>query len=222
MLPFDAILFDLDGTLIDSESVAVLAVLECMHAYGVQVDKSDAEVLTGRKWSFAFDFIFKKYATELAAKPRAKIENEIIALYHERLKTDFKTIPGAVEWVKTLVPHLRLAVVSGSSRGEITWALEKMGILSFFERIFGSEDYRESKPSPEGYLKALKELKLDPARTLIFEDSTAGITSALGANVTVVAITAANHTKQDQSHARDHIRDYTGLKLESLSRWSAK
>ncbi|MGZ3687945.1 MAG: HAD family hydrolase, partial [Bdellovibrionota bacterium] len=109
-------------------------------------------------------------------------------------------------------------LVSGSHRSEILWALDKLQIRSHFQVILGAEDYPRSKPAPDGYEKALKTLAVKPNRSLVFEDSTAGIRSARDAGTWVVAITGTNHFKQDTSEAHHWIPDLREVNVDWISK----
>ena len=111
--------------------------------------------------------------------------------------------------MRSLVGHFQLALVPGSSRHEIHWAMDKIGIRDCFEVILGAEDYPLSKPAPDGYLKAMRLFKADAASTMVFEDSEAGIASARAAGLFVVAITSTNHFGHDTTSANLHISDLT-------------
>jgi HAD superfamily hydrolase (TIGR01509 family) len=203
-----AVLFDLDGTLIDTEPAAAAAVAQCFGEWGIQVAPTDASYITGRTWASAFEYLFKKYKLPLSAD---EASGRIMDRYREALERQLVVVPGAPESVQALAGHCKLALVSGSRRSEILWALEKLGIRQCFQSILGAEDYARSKPAPDGYLKALGQLGVEGSDGLVFEDSSAGIASARAAGLWVVAIRATNHFAQDTSQAHESIQDLTGV-----------
>lgn len=204
----DTILFDLDGTIIDSEPAALQAILDCTKKWGVPVTHEDAATVAGKKWEVAFDLLYQKFQMPLPVEAASRA---IVARFQEIVHADLQVVPGSVEAVKDFAKHFRLAVVSGSMREDIFWALNKLDIIKHFQFILGAEDYPNSKPAPDGYLKAIQLLGADPKKTLIFEDSAAGIASAQAAGVKVVAITSTNHYGHDQSTANAHIPDFRGI-----------
>lgn len=203
-LSIQSIIFDLDGTLIDTEPSAAQAVEECFAHWKIELLQEDARFVTGRTWESAFDYIFSKYSLPL---PRKKIENAVSKRYREILENHLVVVPGSVQAVKNLSQNYSLALVSGSTREEVLWALRKLEIENHFQIILGAEDYPRSKPQPDGFLKALQHLNCPPEKSLIFEDSTAGITAARTAGTWIAAITSTNHFQQDQSLAHFKIRD---------------
>lgn len=205
------ILFDLDGTLIDTEPSAAKAIADCFSEWGIQIDKQDSHFITGRTWESAYDYLFAKYAIPL---PREEASRLLIERYRLELETRLHLVPGGADAVREIAPHFDLALVSGSYRSEILWALDKLAIREHFKVIYGAEDYPRSKPAPDGYLKALATLKGQGPETLVFEDSEAGIASGLAAGAWVVAITATNHFRQDTSQAHEKIPDLRGVNRE--------
>ncbi len=202
------ILFDLDGTLIDTEPAAATAVVETFREWGVTVQPGDSAYVTGRTWDMALKFLFKKYPVNVPFEPA---KEQMLAAYRQALHRELTRIPYGVEAVKALSPHFSLALVSGSYRSEILWALDEMGIRDQFKVVLGAEDYPQSKPAPDGYNKALQLLGEAPERALVFEDSEAGIASGREAGCWVVAVTVANHFGHDISKAHHSIRDFNGV-----------
>ena len=206
-----AILFDLDGTIIDTELAAARVVVESFSEWGVQVELSDSQFVTGRTWESAFEFLFQKYPLSV---DRAQAQELIIQRYREALHKELCLVPGSVAAVLELSKSFPLALVSGSYRAEIVWALEKLGIHRCFQVVLGAEDYERSKPAPDGYQKALAQLGVKPDEALVFEDSEAGIASGVTAGCWVVAIAAANHFGHDTSKAHHRIGDLKKVTTE--------
>ena len=205
------IIFDLDGTLVDTEPAAAVAVRECFAGWGIQIDPADAGFVAGRTWAKAFEFLFAKYKLPIPEKQAAE---EMLATYRAGIEKHLVIVPGSREAVRSLATKFGLGLVSGSNRSEIFFALDRLGLRDLFQIVLGAEDYPRSKPAPDGYLKALKILSTDPAHSLIFEDSEPGVNSARAAGAWVVAITGTNHFQQDVSQAHEHIPDLTQVNAE--------
>lgn len=205
---FLAVFFDLDGTLVDTEPVAVRVVAECLKEWGIHPEKKDTEYVTGRKWEAALAYLSQKYSFP---DPLEKCLEKIVTRYRERLKAELVEVPGSSQAVRAIAPHVKLALVSGSHRQDILWVLSQLRIQKYFQAILGSEDYPESKPSPSGYLAAIQKLGIDPSQGLVFEDSSAGIQSAKTAGLKVVAISCTNQFQQDLSQADLIIPDFKGV-----------
>jgi HAD superfamily hydrolase (TIGR01509 family) len=202
--PLEAILFDLDGTLVDTELAAAQVIHEQFRSWGCPVDAEDARYLTGRTWAKAFELLFAKYPIPV---PHDEAATTLLDAYRDALEANLPVVEGSADAVRSLAGHYPLALVSGSNRREILWALGKLGVLDRFKIVLGAEDYPRSKPAPDGYAKAIELLGVAPSATLVFEDSQPGIESALAAGTKVVAITGTNHFNQNTRLAHHHIPD---------------
>ena len=162
-------------------------------------------MVVGQKWEVAFDLLFKKHQMPLS---RDVASQAIVDRFKEIVRQELGVVPGVVQAIRSFAGSFRLALVSGSHRDDVLWALRKLGVEQHFELIYGAEDYVHSKPSPDGYLKAMQALGVLPSEALIFEDSVAGLASAEAAGVRSVAITSTNHFGHDQSKAHLHIEHF--------------
>ena len=197
-----AIFFDMDGTIVDTENTAHQVLVQNFKNWNIELDKEDMQSLTGRKWTVMFEALAKKYPF-----PLSPIEAEQVLMedYRKTLEKGIETVKGSVEAVKSLSGKYPLALGSGSNRREINFILAELGVLDCFKCILGAEDYAESKPSPESYLKALEILKVDPKSGLVFEDSQVGIEAGCKAGMWVAAVTGTNFAFQDQSMSHFQI-----------------
>lgn len=202
------ILFDLDGTIIDSEPSAIQAILECTKSWSVPVSRLEAESVAGKKWEVAINLLYDRHPMPL---PPEEALRQIVRRYQELVHTSVAVVPGVVESIHDFSRHFELALVSGSLRADIFWALDHLKLRPLFKCVLGAEDYPNSKPSPDGYQKAMGLLGAYPKETIVFEDSVAGIDSALAAGTRVVAIECTNHFQFDQSRAQVRIKDFTGI-----------
>jgi beta-phosphoglucomutase len=98
-----AVLFDLDGTLIDTEPTAARAIRECFLGWGLQVDPEDAAFITGRTWENAFKYLFQKYELPV---PAQQASHAMVSRYRELIQSDLLTVPGGVEAIKSLAERI--------------------------------------------------------------------------------------------------------------------
>jgi HAD superfamily hydrolase (TIGR01509 family) len=213
------ILFDLDGTIIDSEKVAFQSILECYSGWGITIDPSDAAIVAGKKWEVAFDLLFRKYPLPLS---QAEASVKIIQRYQKNISENLQTIPGVLDAIRFFAKDHNLGLVSGSHREDILWALETLKVRDLFKVVLGAEDYVGSKPAPDGYQKALELFQEEPHRALVFEDSHAGVSSAVAAGIPVVAVTAANHFGHNLDHATAIIPHFLGVNAQWLADFKAQ
>jgi HAD superfamily hydrolase (TIGR01509 family) len=180
----DAVVFDLDGVLVDSEVLWNEAKERLTRESGgrwLERAPLDMMGMSSLEWS--------RYMHEELGVPLSpeEINSAVVAsmedLYRERLPL----MPGAREAVERL-SRWPLAVASSSNRPIIDLVLELAGIAPFFEMTVSSEEVERGKPAPDVYLEATRRLGIDPWRCAAIEDSHNGILSARAAGMRVVAI----------------------------------
>ncbi len=224
MLP-DAILFDLDGTFVDSEAFHAEGIARFMAERGHPISDAHKRFVIGHAWQEIYEVleIGKKTGLSLAELQAGAIEAK------EALTAagagDIELLAGGAEFVERAhAAGIPMTIVSGSSRAEIAYALERLGFESRLRFYLGAEDYPRGKPAPDGFLMAAERLGVAPERCMVFEDSEAGIASGLAAGMCVVATAAANPPPgdpghQDQSGAHARIEGLEGLEVDQLRAW---
>jgi HAD superfamily hydrolase (TIGR01509 family) len=181
----EAVVFDLDGVLVDSESVWGEAKRQLTVETGGHWHPDAIREMMGMssiEWS--------RYLRDRLDVPMSPEEisdavvERIVALYRERLPL----LPGAVESVRSLAERWKLAVASSSNRPVIDLVLELAGIAEAFAATVSSEEVDRGKPAPDVYLEAGRRLGVSPDRCVAIEDSTNGIRAAVAAGMIVIAI----------------------------------
>ena len=204
-----ALLFDLDGTIVDTESACMEALTRVGAEHGVTLNEDHYAGYVGRAWDAVFDELANEIG--LARPGRMDLARRVLEVYEATLQDHLPTVPGSVELVHAAhaLPReqVRLALITGSTPRQAHSYLSRLGILELFEVVLGDGQYAHSKPHPAGYRQAMSTLRMDPGRCVVFEDSAAGIASGRGAGATVVAIAHANHFGQDQSAAHHRVQD---------------
>jgi HAD superfamily hydrolase (TIGR01509 family) len=180
-----AVIFDLDGVLIDSEHIWDEVREQLAYERGGRWhDRAQADMMgmSSVEWSrYMHDVI------ELRETPE-EIDREVIARMLSRYRNELPLIDGAVEAVEHLAADFRLAVASSSNRPLIEAVLGSAGIAPLFEVTVSSEEVRRGKPAPDVYLDAARQLELPPEECAAIEDSSNGIRSAHAAGMRVIAI----------------------------------
>jgi HAD superfamily hydrolase (TIGR01509 family) len=194
-----AILFDLDGTLVDSERENIESVARAARRWGAELSEAERAFVIGHSWNEIHALIAGNHALPVSMP-------ELIAVAVDEKRalmatSGYRALPAAVETVRRLARRSRMAVVSGASRGEVLDALEGLGVRDAFELVLGAEDYARGKPAPDSYAMALVRLGADGARSIAIEDATPGILAARAAGARVVAVRAGNFAGYDLSPA---------------------
>lgn len=205
MTEIRAILFDLDGTIIDTEPAAARALRSYFATHQIAITAEDSLVIIGRTWESALTLLHGKYPLPGGVQ---EAQGHVSQIYREYLEDALPVVAGVIEAVRDLQKSYRLGLVSGSLRHEILWALNQLGIYDAFECILGGDEYAESKPSPVGYLEALQRMQLRPEQAVVFEDSSAGVTAAQRAGCWIVSVTGAHLVPQEVAAAHFSIVDF--------------
>jgi HAD superfamily hydrolase (TIGR01509 family) len=181
----DAVVFDLDGLLIQTEEIWDEVREALARERGGRWSESaqrDMMGMSSTEWSrYMHDTV------GLAESPE-EINDLVVARMGDRYRSELPLLPGAVEAVKRLAARWPLAVASSSNRPLIELVLELSGLSPLFDATVSSEEVARGKPAPDVYLEAARRLGVSPDRAAAIEDSEAGIRSASAAGMRVVAI----------------------------------
>ena len=182
---YSAVFFDMDGLLVDSEPLWLIAETQMMAEYGYQWLESDQAACLGgpldRVGNYMSDLIGRK-------RDGQSLTNEIIERMVEKFQGDLPFMPGAIELIADLRAHgVELALVSASPRSLVDAALSKFAVNPFTTSI-SSNDVKFSKPDPEGYLLAATSGGHDISNSLVLEDSLTGVTAAKASGAWVLAV----------------------------------
>ena len=189
---FEAVLFDCDGVLVDSEPLTngvlrdmlqeqgwTMTPAECMDYFvgkAVRDERAAIELHTGKPLTEA-------WMSEFYVRRNAALEQSLVA------------IDGALDAVGDVHAHLlgRVACASGADRFKVEMQLTKVGLMPYFDgRIFSGHEMPRSKPAPDVYLAAAAALGIGASRCLVVEDSVTGVTAGVAAGATVVGFSPSS------------------------------
>jgi HAD superfamily hydrolase (TIGR01509 family) len=182
-----ATLFDMDGTLVDSETLTEPAIVALCCELGVDDVGLDCSLFFGVAWREIERALLDKHP-QMAGK--ADIATRLHEIYHQMMRDEAPPlIRMSRESVIAANQLMPTAIVSSSGRESIELTIRRMDIGDNIDYYAGAEDYAASKPAPDGYLKAAEMLQIEARECLVFEDSIPGMQSAKNAGMQVVAIT---------------------------------
>jgi HAD superfamily hydrolase (TIGR01509 family) len=181
----DAVVFDLDGVIIDSEQLWDEVREGLAHERGgrwSEQAQADMMGMSSTEWS--------RYLHDVVGlpEPPEEINREVVRRMLERYSEQLPLIDGAVDAVERLAAHWPLGVASSSNRELIDRVVEVSGLAPYFKATVSSEEVERGKPAPDVYLEAARRLEVEPSQTVAIEDSASGIRSAHAAGMHVVAI----------------------------------
>ncbi len=194
----DAVVFDMDGVLIDSGAHHREAWRALLEEVGVTPSEDFWRSTIGRPAEEAVVILLGGDVPASEARWLAYRKRE----HYTRLaRRGVQPVPGVTTFVATLHRHrVPCAVATSASRADVARLLHDAGIARHFGAVVTAEDVRFGKPDPEVYERAAEWLGIDAARCLVFEDSVVGVTAARGAGMTVIGVTTA-HTDRELCEA---------------------
>jgi HAD superfamily hydrolase (TIGR01509 family) len=211
------VLFDLDGTLADTEPIQWESYRRALRAYGADVDLETYRrhwiaVEGGSEWACR---TFALPVTPAELRARKAVE------YRALIADGVPARPGAREALARLAPEYALAVATNSIRSEVDVVLGHLGFRDAFTALVAREDYVEAKPAPDPYLEAARRLGLAPEACVVVEDTARGVRSGLAAGCVVVAVPSELTRDNDFTGAArrlDGLDALTPALLRDLSR----
>ena len=195
----DALIFDFDGVIVDSEPVHLATFQEVLRGEGIDLSSEDYyDKYLGFDDYGCFKTVGADSGKPFTDEKVRQLTDAKTQLVLETFQTSVTPLPGAVELIRQAeAAGVPLAICSGSLRQEIQVASESIGVRDCFKVIIAAEDVQRGKPDPEGYRLALQQLApFAPngpraSKTVVIEDSPAGIQSASACGVKVLAVSTS-------------------------------
>lgn len=205
-----AIIFDMDGVLVDSELQHGRAALEVLAKYGIHVDISYHEQFIGSSTAKMARQVIDEF--QLSVTPEQLLDELNHAKHEIHRKEGYIPLPGILQLVPLLAKSgVKLAIASSSNPHEIERVVKHLKIRKYFDHLVSSSHVEHPKPAPDTFLLALKELGVNAAEAVVVEDSTNGVRAAKAAGLTCVGYLNPHSGKQDLSDADVILESFEGI-----------
>lgn len=216
MAAVDALVFDFDGLILDTEWPAYITVAEAFEAHGVEMPLERWQSRIGRGDN-------APWTEWLAAEVDIDIDHVVVGEARRARKDQLTEandlLPGVLALLDAAAGHgLKTAVASSSPLSWVGRHLERHGILDRFDAVRTRDDVRQAKPWPDVFLAASDALGVAPERSIVFEDSANGVIAAKDAGMFCVAVPNRITTGGDFSRADLVVESLTSVDLASLLR----
>ncbi len=192
---FDAVIFDMDGVLTDSEPIWKIAMEEVFSSVGCSLTRKDFQKTVGLRLdevvSYWYDVApWEKYSV-------VDVERMIVKRMDELLRKLATPLPGVVEALEYFkLKGKKIGLATSSYTVLINAILETMNVSHYFDVVWSAENELYGKPHPAVYLTAAEKLGIDPKKCLVIEDSLNGIISGKAAKMSVICIPEKTHSPE--------------------------
>jgi HAD superfamily hydrolase (TIGR01509 family) len=225
--PLQAIVFDFDGVIANSEPLHLLAFQQALAEDGVELSATD---YYSRYLGYDDVGMFEALGRDRGMSMQSARVAELIARKGDRMQDLMRSgsvlFPGALAFIREAAAAVPIAIASGALRHEIDEIIDAAGVADLFATIVAAGDTPESKPSPAPYRLAFEQLRertgraLDPRRSVAIEDSRWGLESARGAGLRLVGVTNS-YSAGDLSSAELVVDGLSALTLPALDKLCA-
>ena len=218
-MPLKAVLFDMDGVIVDTEPLHRKAYFKMFDDLGIVVPEDLYTTFTGAATKKVCSILIEKYNLTNTVEELAAIKRKYFKyfFYHDE---DFALLPGVENLIKNYFESgIKLVLASSASMVTINMVFEKFGLAKYFMGKISGDDLKESKPNPEIFLLAAEIAQEPKENCVVIEDSTNGILAAYAAGLFCVAYKSEHSVHQHYEKANLLISDFQDIETEKISRY---
>ena len=213
--PFTAVIFDMDGVLIDSEPLWKIAMEEVFRSVGSKLTKKDFQKTVGLRLDEVVVY-WHSHEGWKGVTPK-EAENQIVLRMVELIKANAAPLPGVVETLQFLQEkRIKVGLATSSYEILINTVLQSLAIENYFQVCVSAEHEEFGKPHPAVYLTAAQRLNVPATDCLVVEDSFNGVLSGKAARMKVACIPEKTHHPAHRLVAADYMFDTMNDMLENL------
>lgn len=218
-MPLKAVLFDMDGVIVDTEPLHRKAYFKMFEDLNIEVSEDLYTSFTGASTKRVCETLINEFSLDKSHEDLAQIKRTHFKDYFYN-DEEFDLIPG----VRNLIQHyydngVTLILASSATMTTINMVFEKFELEKYFSGKISGADLKESKPHPEIFLLAAEMAKENAENCMVIEDSTNGILAAHGAKIFCSAYRSQHSKNQDYTLANIVISDYSELETDKISKY---
>ena len=214
---FDAVIFDMDGVLIDSEPLWKIAMEKVFSDLGCSLSKNDFQKTVGLRIDEVIAYWNKDQNLGIANEKR--VEDDIINRMIDLVRDHPVPLIGVIETLTFLKSNqIKIGLATSSPNSLLEAVLDGLKIDQYFDVAHSAEFESFGKPHPAVYLEAAKKLNVNPGKCLVIEDSLNGVISGMAAKMKVVCIPEKTHVKESRLLVSDYMFDDMSLMLDAIQK----
>lgn len=213
-MKYEAVLFDMDGVIVDTEWLHEVAFRETLATHGYELTPDEYKAFFVGKTDR--DGLEQYLDSLKRVHDNQAIIDQKSAIYLSVASEQIRPYRGVASLIRQLAEIVPVGLVTGSMRHEAEIAMNTLGILEFFGVTITIEDVKRGKPDPEGYLKAAQLLRIPIQNCVVVEDSVSGVKAAKSAGAPCIAVT--NTHTVDELHLADEIVAELSMELFEAAR----
>ena len=212
--PIEAVIFDMDGVLADSEPLYHLSLNQVLQAHGHTLTDEDNRIILGTTVEFTWQTLKDRFQLDGDLQDWIGVYDEVLL---KNLRENIEPAPGLYALLDRLDGRdLPFGLASSSQGNWVDVILTILGVKERFRVVMSGDMVTDGKPAPEIYLTAAGKLGVEPSRCLVFEDSPHGIQAGKAAGMTVVAVLTEMTQDMDLSLADHHVESLADFDLSLL------
>ena len=210
-----AVIFDMDGVLIDSEPFHLIINMRIFNELGINVSFEEYQTFIGTTHEYMWSSLKEKYGLpqKVSELVNMQVSGNIEYLKNEKVEA----IKGVIDLLSEIEKeNIKIGIASSSPKEVIELVINKLGISNYFRAIVSGEDFEKGKPAPDIFLEAARLLDTEPMNCVVVEDSEKGVKAAKAAGMKCVGFRNHNTGNQDLSRADLIVDEYNSLKISTL------